>query len=75
MTAYKCPAELDAPKEKVVVNDGCLQRLLPLIYSPKQRLETSATKDRLLRRKAAGLGNAGRFLHALVSMSGRRLRL
>lgn len=68
-------ADLEAAKEKAVVNDGYFQRLLSYVYCPKQRLETSAAKDLLLVNNATGLGNARRFLDALVSMSGRRLRL
>jgi hypothetical protein len=38
--AYKYPTELEAPKEKAVVNDRGLQRFLSHICCPKQRLET-----------------------------------
>jgi hypothetical protein len=66
---------MEAAKEKVFVNDGGLQRLLSNINCPKQRPETSAAKDMLLLGNATGLGNARRFLYALVSMSGGRLWL
>jgi hypothetical protein len=42
--AYKCPTELEAPKEKAVVNNGRGQRVLSNVYCLKQRLETSVAK-------------------------------